>query len=79
MKKLADTLDRKGIPTNKGDLVFFTRWKDDEQILGKIKSINGAYVYVTNSTNKDDIWELYSTEFEKASPEKATLWMFENR
>ena len=81
MKKLSDTLDRKGTPTNKGDLVFFTRWRDDDpsEILGRIKSINGAYVYVANITNKDDIWELYSTEFEKATNEKATLWMFENR
>ena len=47
MKKLADTLDKNGTPTNKGDLVFFTRWANDtpeEKILGKIKRINGAYI-----------------------------------
>jgi hypothetical protein len=82
-KKLADTFDKNGTPINKGDLVFFNLWSVrsstcEKIVLGKIKRIDGAYIFVQNVKNKKDISELYSTEIEKASDEKAMLWMFEN-
>ena len=82
-KKLADTLDKNGTPINKSDLVFFNLWSVrsstiEKIVLGKIKSINGAYILVQNVKNKKDISQLYSIEIEKASDEKAMLWMFEN-
>jgi hypothetical protein len=86
-KKLADTLDKNGKPTNEGDLVFFNiyppsfgskRKPRPKKILGKITRINGAYIYVANVLIPEDSWEMYSTEIEKASTEKAVLWMLEN-
>lgn len=83
-KKLADILDRNGEPTNKGDYVFVLYYPKANaknglpKILGKITRINGGYIYVQNVLNKENVWELYSVEIEKATPEEVTLWMLEN-
>lgn len=87
MKKLADNCDKKGNPINIGDLVFFcqhsfgSKRRSKQKKLGKIIRINGGYFYVAPvliPENNWEVWELYSTEIEKATPEKATLWMLEN-
>jgi hypothetical protein len=81
-EKLADTLDRHGTPTNIGDYVFFNGHRGTYprlmKTLGKLNRIDGAYHYIIDVRNKACQWELYSIEFEKATPEQATLWMFEN-
>lgn len=81
MKKLADTLDKNGTPTNKGDYVFFDLYKPGNfkhVILGKIIRINGEYIIVRQVDEKRKTWELYSTEITRATKEEATLWMLEN-
>jgi len=81
MKKLADTLDQNGTPTNKGDYVFFDLYKPGNFkhiVLGKIIRINGGYISVRQLSEKQKTWELYSNEITRASKEEVTLWMFEN-
>jgi hypothetical protein len=81
MKKLADMLDKNGKSTNVGDYVFFKIWREHKPflMLGKIKRIDGAYVYVESALDKQDVWELYTTELEKANKRKIVLWIFENK
>jgi hypothetical protein len=78
------TSDKNGTAITIGDWVFFdgARLYLDPPIwhrtLGKVNSINGAYIVVGEALVKQSIWELYPNEIEKATEEKATLWMLEN-